>query len=77
MIDFLTSAKIKVNNNNANYKTLSLTVNNYEQQIETLKKDNGNGEPQFGKEKILLKTAMSDFFQFNRRIIKISCSFNL
>ncbi len=30
--------------------------------IETLEKDNGNGQDQFRKEKTLLKTAMSNFF---------------
>ncbi|WP_210379736.1 DUF787 family protein, partial [Borreliella garinii] len=59
----------------ANYKTLSLTVNNYEQQIETLEKDNGNGEPQFGKEKALLKTAMSDFFNSSEESLKSAVLF--
>ncbi|WP_210376675.1 DUF787 family protein [Borreliella valaisiana] len=69
------TAKIKVNKDVANYKTLSLTVNNYEQQIETLEKDNGNGEPQFGKEKTLLKTAMSDFFNSSEESLKSAMLF--
>ncbi|XOU12999.1 DUF787 family protein, partial (plasmid) [Borreliella americana] len=69
------TAKIKVNNNAADFKILSLTINNYEQQIETLEKDNGNGEPQFGKEKTLLKTAMSDFFNSSEESLKSAVLF--
>ncbi|EEF84019.1 DUF787 family protein (plasmid) [Borreliella spielmanii] len=64
------TAKIKVNKDAANYKTLSLTVNNYEKEIETLEKDNGNGQDQFGKEKTLLKTAMSNFFNSTEESLK-------
>ncbi|WP_029346997.1 DUF787 family protein, partial [Borreliella garinii] len=69
------AAKIKVNKDTADYKILSLTINNYEQQIETLEKDNGNGEPQFGKEKTLLKTAMSDFFNSSEESLKSAVLF--
>ncbi|WP_031531392.1 DUF787 family protein [Borreliella garinii] len=69
------AAKIKVNKDTADYKILSLTINNYEQQIETLEKDNGNGEPQFGKEKTLLKTAMSDFFNSSEESLKSAILF--
>ncbi|XPC98150.1 DUF787 family protein (plasmid) [Borreliella japonica] len=64
------TAKIKVNKDAANYKTLSLTVNNYEKEIETLEKDNGNGQDQFGKEKTLLTTAMKDFFNSTEESLK-------
>ncbi|WP_418905658.1 DUF787 family protein [Borreliella japonica] len=64
------TAKIKVNKDAANYKTLSLTVNNYEKEIETLEKDNGNGQDQFGKEKTLLITAMKDFFNSTEESLK-------
>ncbi|WP_187981695.1 DUF787 family protein [Borreliella bavariensis] len=64
------TAKIKVNKDAANYKTLSLTVNNYKKEIETLEKDNGNGQDQFGKEKALLKTAMSNFFNSSEESLK-------
>ncbi|MCD2332799.1 DUF787 family protein, partial [Borreliella americana] len=66
---------VKVNKDNANFKILNLNVNNYEQQIETLEKDNGNGEPQFGKEKTLLKTAMSDFFNSSEKSLKSAVLF--
>ncbi|WP_434792918.1 DUF787 family protein, partial (plasmid) [Borreliella burgdorferi] len=69
------TAKIKVNKDTANFKILNLTINNYEQQIETLEKDNGNGEPQFGKEKTLLKTAMSDFFNSSEESLKSAILF--
>ncbi|WP_210376228.1 DUF787 family protein, partial [Borreliella burgdorferi] len=64
------TAKIKVNKDAASYKILNLTVNNYEKQIETLEKENGNGEDQFGKEKTLLKTAMSNFFNSSEESLK-------
>ncbi|WP_367611943.1 DUF787 family protein [Borreliella kurtenbachii] len=64
------TAKIKVNKDAASYKILNLTVNNYEKQIETLEKDNGNGEDQFGKEKTLLKTAMLNFFNSSEESLK-------
>ncbi|WP_417903105.1 DUF787 family protein (plasmid) [Borreliella andersonii] len=69
------TAKIKINKENINFKILNLTVNNYEQQIETLEKDNGNGEPQFVKEKTLLKTAMSDFFNSSAESLKSAVLF--
>ncbi|AEL70298.1 conserved hypothetical protein (plasmid) [Borreliella afzelii PKo] len=69
------TAKIKVNKDAANYKTLSLTVNNYEKEIETLEKDNGNGQDQFGKEKTLLKTAMSNFFNSTEESLKSAVLF--
>ncbi len=71
------AAKIKVNKDNDDCKILSLTVNNYEQQIETLEKDTGDSNNQFEKEKTLLKTAMTVFFQFKRRVVKISYAFYL
>ncbi|WP_215536846.1 DUF787 family protein, partial [Borreliella bavariensis] len=37
---------------------------------ETLEKDNGNGQDQFGKEKTLLKTAMSNFFNSTEESLK-------
>ncbi|WP_417903047.1 DUF787 family protein [Borreliella bissettiae] len=64
------TAKIKVNKDAANFITLNLTVNNYEKQIEALEKDNGNGQDQFGKEKTLLKTAMSNFFNSSEESLK-------
>ncbi|UPA12569.1 DUF787 family protein [Borrelia venezuelensis] len=54
--------KIKVKKDQADFKALSLTINNYEKQIEALEKENGNGEDDFTKEKEMLKNAMSDFF---------------
>ncbi|ACN93279.1 conserved hypothetical protein (plasmid) [Borreliella finlandensis] len=69
------TAKIKVNKDNTNFKILNLTVNNYEQQIENLEKDNGNGDDQFGKEKTLLKTAMSDFFNSSEESLKVAVLF--
>ncbi|WP_418885697.1 DUF787 family protein [Borreliella tanukii] len=69
------TAKIKVKKDAANYKTLSLTVNNYEKEIETLEKDNGNGQDQFGKEKTLLKTAMSNFFNSTEESLKSAVLF--
>ncbi|WP_418454889.1 DUF787 family protein (plasmid) [Borreliella spielmanii] len=69
------TAKIKVNKDAANYKTLSLTVNNYEKEIETLEKDNGNGQDQFGKEQTLLKTAMSNFFNSTEESLKSAILF--
>ncbi|WP_418456646.1 DUF787 family protein [Borreliella lusitaniae] len=71
------AAKIKVNKDNGDYKILSLTVNNYEQQIETLEKDNGNGngEDKLGKEKTLLKKAMSDFFNSSEESLKSAVLF--
>ncbi|WP_419262570.1 DUF787 family protein, partial [Borreliella afzelii] len=69
------TAKIKVNKDAANYKTLSLTINNYEKEIETLEKDNGNGQDQFGKEKTLLKTAMSNFFNSTEESLKSAVLF--
>ncbi|ACN93596.1 conserved hypothetical protein (plasmid) [Borreliella finlandensis] len=64
------TTKIKVNKDTANFITLNLTVNNYEKQIETLEKDNGNGQDQFGKEKTLLKTTMSNFFNLSEESLK-------
>ncbi|WP_418455635.1 DUF787 family protein (plasmid) [Borreliella californiensis] len=64
------TAKIKINKDAANFITLNLTVNNYEKQIETLEKDNGSAEDQFGKEKTLLKTAMSNFFNSSEESLK-------
>ncbi|WP_418455604.1 DUF787 family protein (plasmid) [Borreliella californiensis] len=64
------TAKIKINKDAASYKILNLTVNNYEKQIETLEKDNGNGQDQFGKEKTLLKTALSNFFNSSEESLK-------
>ncbi|WP_418909550.1 DUF787 family protein (plasmid) [Borreliella sinica] len=69
------TAKIKVNKDAANYKTLSLTVNNYEKEIETLEKENGNGQDQFGKEKTLLTTAMKDFFSSTEESLKSAVLF--
>uniref|UniRef100_UPI003B2105ED DUF787 family protein n=1 Tax=Borreliella yangtzensis TaxID=683292 RepID=UPI003B2105ED len=69
------TAKIKVNKDGANYKTLDLTVNNYEKQIQTLEKENGNGQDQFGKEKTLLTTAMKDFFSSTEESTKSTVLF--
>ncbi len=68
-------AKIKVNKDAANYKTLSLTVNNYEKEIETLEKDNGDSNDQLGKEQTLLKTAMSNFFNSTEESLKSAVLF--
>ncbi|WP_417861782.1 DUF787 family protein (plasmid) [Borreliella americana] len=69
------AAKIKVDQNSDNYKILSLTVNNYELQIETLEKDSGDSNNQFEKEKTLLKTAMSDFFNSSEESLKTAMLF--
>uniref|UniRef100_UPI003B21E869 DUF787 family protein n=1 Tax=Borreliella yangtzensis TaxID=683292 RepID=UPI003B21E869 len=69
------TVKIKVNKDGANYKTLDLTVNNYEKQIQTLEKENGNGQDQFGKEKTLLTTAMKDFFSSTEESTKSTVLF--
>ncbi|MCD2376710.1 DUF787 family protein [Borreliella burgdorferi] len=69
------TAKIKVDQDSDNYKTLSLTVNNYELQIETLEKDSGDSNNQFEKEKTLLKTAMSDFFNSSEESLKTAMLF--
>ncbi|WP_425337197.1 DUF787 family protein [Borreliella tanukii] len=69
------TAKIKVKKDSINYKTLDLTVNNYEKEIQTLEKENGNGEEQFGKEKTLLTTAMKDFFNSTEESTKSAVLF--
>ncbi|WP_151073929.1 MULTISPECIES: DUF787 family protein [Borreliella] len=69
------AAKIKVNKDNDDCKILSLTVNNYEQQIETLEKDTGDSNNQFEKEKTLLKTAMTDFFNSSEESLKSAMLF--
>ncbi|WP_418909441.1 DUF787 family protein (plasmid) [Borreliella sinica] len=69
------TTKIKVNKDGAKYKTLSLTVNNHEKEIQALEKENGNGEDQFGKEKTLLTTAMKDFFSSTEESTKSAVLF--